>query len=114
MTTPKDKWLSQLRAILTAAGSALTTWGLNDGNNWAPVAGVILALVSLLWGVAFHRDPANPGKIKWSLVRKFFNAAGTALVTYGVINPDKVDSVVALLAVLGPMLASLKWKQLKE
>lgn len=103
----KDQFLGQLRAVLTAGGTALATWGLTDGNQWAPVSGVILAVVSLGWGLLWHRDPANPGKLKWSLVRKLANVTGAALVTYGFVAPGKVDSMVSFLAAFGPLLASL-------
>lgn len=101
----KNQQLGQLRAILLAVGSALTTWGLSDGNQWAPVIGVILAIWSLTWGLLHHKDPANPGTLSWSLVRKLANALGAAAVTYGWCHPDKVDAIVKILPLLGPALA---------
>lgn len=102
----KEQAIGQLREVLTAAGAVLATWGISDGNGWAPAIGAVLALASLLWGVAWHRDKGKPGKVRWTLVRKFVNALGAAAVTYGVLNPDKVQSVDTLLAAIGPVVAS--------
>ena len=96
----KDQFLGQIRAILTAAGSALATWGLDDGNAWAPIVGIILALVSCTWGLLHHRDPATPGVVSWSAVRKLLNLIGSAAVTYGFLNPEKVGSIEAVAAAL--------------
>jgi hypothetical protein len=102
----KEQALGQIRTFLTAAGTVLATWGISDGNGWAPVTGVIVALISLLWGIAFHRDPNNPGKLKWSLLRKFINVAGSAAVTYSFVSQDRVDAMMALVAALGPLAAA--------
>ena len=106
MTTSQK--LGQIRALLTALGSVLTVYGLSDpaGQSWMILIGVIMAFISLTWGVLHHRDPQNPGRISWSLFRKFANLAGTAAVTYGIMHPDRVDSLEVLLAALGPILAS--------
>ncbi len=101
----KEQYLGQIRALLTAAGSALATWGVTDGNAWAPIVGVILALVSVTWGVLHHKDPTTPGVIKWSLVRKAANAIGAAAVTYGLVSPEKVDGSLMVLATLAPFAA---------
>lgn len=101
----KDQFQGQLREVLAAAGTALATWGVSDGHQWDPVAGVIAALVSVTWGVLHHRDPDKPGRLRWSLVRKLANVTGAAVVTYGFVSPEKVDSLLAMLAVIGPMLA---------
>lgn len=102
----KQQKLGQLRAALTAAGTALATWGVNDGNAWAPVVGLVIALVSATWGILHHKDPAKPGSLRWSLVRKAFNAAGAAAITYGWLNPEKVQGMEMLIAALGPLVAS--------
>ena len=47
----KEQTLGQIRFFLTAAGAALATWGVDDGNSWAPLTGVALALISVLWGI---------------------------------------------------------------
>jgi hypothetical protein len=101
----KDQTLGQIRALLTASGSALATWGITDGNAWAPITGALLAIISATWGVLHHKDPARPGVIKWSLVRKAVNAIGTAAITYGLINPEKVDGAEMVLASLAPFAA---------
>jgi hypothetical protein len=84
----------------------LATWGISDGNQWAPVIGVLLALVSATWGILHHRNPATPGRLSWSLVRKLANVAGSAAVTYGLLNQDRVASVTVLIAAIGPLLAA--------
>lgn len=101
----KNQQLGQLRAVLLALGSALATWGFSDRNQWAPIVGIILAGWSLTWGLLHHKDPATPGTLSWSLVRKFANALGAAAVTYGWCHPDKVDSIMKILPLLGPILA---------
>lgn len=102
----KDQTLGQIRAALTAAGTVLATWGINDGNAWAPIVGVVVAAISLTWGLLHHKDPATQGSLKWSLVRKFANVAGSAAITYGLLNPEKVQGIEMMVATLGPLLAS--------
>lgn len=102
----KEQKLGQFRAALTAAGTVLATWGINDGNAWAPLTGLIIAVISATWGVLHHKDPARPGSLKWSLVRKAVNAAGAAAITYGWLNPEKVQGMEMLLAALGPLIAA--------
>ena len=105
----KEQTLGALRAFLTTLGSALATWGLADpaGGAWAPVTGLILAAASLVWGTWFHRDPATPGRLRWSLVRKLGNALFTALVTYGVTSSETAATADLLLANLGPLLVAM-------
>ncbi len=102
----KDQFLGQVRAALTAAGAVLATWGINDGNDWAPITGIVVTFISLSWGWLHHRDPATSTTFKWSLFRKLINVAGSALITYGLLNPEKVQGVEVLIAALGPLLAS--------
>lgn len=102
----KEQALGQLRAFLTALGTILATWGVNDGNQWAPVVGVIIAGYSLTWGLLHHKDPATPGRMSWSLFRKFINIAGSAALTYGVLNPERFSTIGPLVAALGPLLAA--------
>lgn len=104
--------LGQIRAILTALGAALTVWGLHDpsGQAWMPIVGILMAFLSLTWGILHHRDPRKPGRISWSLFRKFLNITGTAAVTYGVMHPERFTSLETLIAALGPILAaSFSW-----
>jgi len=101
----KNQKLGTFRAVLTALGASLATWGVNDGNQWAPVIGAILAIISATWGVLHHCDPSTPSTIRWSLVRKAANAIGSALVTYGALNPEKVAGLEMLIAAFGPLLA---------
>jgi|GEM_PF-5146928 len=103
----KEQALGQLRALLTACGTVLATWGFTDGHQWQPVVGVIMVLYSLTWGLLHHKDPSKPGSLSWSLVRKAVNIIGTALVTYGFVSPEKIESLVPLVAALGPILASM-------
>lgn len=106
----KNQTLGQIRALLTAVGTVLTTWGVSDGNQWAPVVGVIIAGISLTWGWLHHKDPSTPSTLEWSLVRKFVNIAGSAAVTYGILNPDRVGAIATTVAALGPLLAaSYSW-----
>ena len=102
----QQQFLGQLRAVLTAIGTMLATWGLSDGQQWTPVIGIVLALVSLTWGLLHHRDPATPGRLSWSLFRKTLNVCGSAAVAYGLLHPDKLSSMAAVAAALGPLLAS--------
>jgi hypothetical protein len=101
-----DQTLGAVRAILTALGGALAAWGFLAEPLWAPIPGIVLALISVLWGVMIHRDPNKPGKIKWSLVRKLFNATGAGLVVWGVASSDQIDSLMVLLGSLGPLIAT--------
>jgi hypothetical protein len=101
----KSQKLGLLRGLLTSIGAAMATYGINDGQQFLPVIGFILAGVSLGWGVLWHRDPAKPGKIKWSLVRKFANAGLTACATYGWMHPDQASGILMLIANLGPVIA---------
>ncbi len=101
----KQQKLGTFRAVLTALGASLATWGISDGNQWAPVTGAILAVISATWGVLHHRDPATPSTIRWSLVRKAASAIGAALVTYGFLNPERVAGLEMLIASFGPLLA---------
>lgn len=102
----KDQTLGQLRTALTALGTVLATWGINDGNAWAPVTGAILALISVTWGILHHKDTATPGTLKWSLVRKLVNILGSAGITYGFLNSEKVQGIEMLVAAAGPLLAA--------
>lgn len=105
ITMTKSQHLGLLRGILTSIGAALATYGINDGQQFLPVIGFILAGVSLGWGVFWHRDPAKPGKIHWSLVRKFANAGLTAVATYGWMKPEQASDILMVIANLGPFIA---------
>lgn len=77
--------------------------GINDGHDWEPVIGALLGSVSLGTGIIAHW---NSGKaIAFSAFRKFINAVGSGLVTYGVINPDARESTNMIVMALGPVLA---------
>jgi hypothetical protein len=102
----KQQSLGQFRAVLTALGTMLATWGFSDGHDFAPIIGVVLASFSLTWGLFHHKDPSTPGKLSWSLFRKFINVIGSAAVTYGVMHPDKWGGVATFLAAVGPLLAA--------
>lgn len=103
----KEQKLASLRAVMTSAGAMLATWGFTDpaSGAWMPVVGIVIAAVSAGWGVVFHRDPDNPGKLRWSLVRKLANATGTALVTYGFVSDGKAESMMDFIGTIGPFLA---------
>lgn len=101
----KSQHLGVLRAVLTSLGAVLATYGIQDGNAWLPVIGVILTGFSLGWGVIWHKDPAKPGKLKWSLLRKFSNAVLSACATYGWMHPDQASGVLMLVSNLGPLIA---------
>jgi len=103
----REQTLGQIRAALTALGTVLATWGISDGHQWAPAAGIIVALISVTWGLLHHRNPTTPGRLSWSLVRKTWNIIGTAALTYGYLNPEKVHGVEILLAACGPLLATV-------
>lgn len=101
----KQQKLGALRALLTAIGASLATWGFDDGNSWAPATGALIAIISATWGVLHHKDPNVPSTIRWSLVRKAVNALGAAAATYGYLNPEKVAGIEMVVATLGPVLA---------
>lgn len=104
----KQQKLGQLRALLTAAGTFIAAWGYNDpsGQDWQPIVGIFVAFVSITWGLLHHRDPDKSGTIKWSLVRKLANSAGSAAIGYGAVHPDKVANAEMFIAALGPLLAA--------
>lgn len=102
----QSQYLGIIRAFLTSLGAALLTFGITDGHAFLPIVGIVLSIVSLGWGVLWHRDPKKPGKIKWSLVRKFCNSVTSALATYGFLHPDQVSGLMMLIATLGPLLAA--------
>jgi hypothetical protein len=102
----KDQLKGQFRAVLLALGTMLATLGFSDGNNWMPVVGIILAGWSLTWGLLHHKDPANPGTLSWSLLRKFVNAIGSAALAYGYKHPEQINAIMAFVAALGPLAAA--------
>ncbi len=105
----KEQMLGQLRAVLSALGSAIAVWGFTDpaGEDWQGAVGAILIAVSLVWGLVHHRDPGAPGRLSWSLLRKLVNVLGTMAVTYGFLHPEKVEVIGVIVASLGPLFASL-------
>ncbi len=106
----KNQYLGQLRAVLTALGTMLATWGWSDGHEFTPIIGVLLTGFSLTWGWLHHKDPSTPGKMSWSLFRKFINVLCTAAATYGFLHQDKVGAIASFLAALGPLIAArLSW-----
>jgi hypothetical protein len=102
-----DQKLGQLRALFTTLAGVLVAWGVNDGHNWMPIVGVLLAVTSLAGGIRAHLDPAKPGKLAWSLIRKALNAGGAAAVTYGALSADQAANLALFLGALGPILASV-------
>lgn len=96
--------LGQIRVLLTALSGVLITWGITDGHGWAPITGIIMAALSLGIGIRRH---LHTGSLPWSLVRKLANASGAAAVTYGVLHPEQMDKILALIAAMGPLLAGV-------
>lgn len=102
----KAQTLGQIRTALTALGTVLATWGITEGHAWAPIVGIIIALLSATWGLLHHKNATTPGTLKWSLVRKTVNILGSAGITYGFLNTEKVQGIEMLVAALGPLLAA--------
>jgi hypothetical protein len=96
---PKSKLLGTANELLMAIGAALITFGVNATQSHIETgAGLILAILSLV--LTFQRHE-GADLIK-SGVRKVLSAAGGAAVAFGLVTPDKVE---ALMAVVGPILA---------
>lgn len=94
----RDKLLGQARELLTAGAAILTAYGYTNDQYVALWSGVVIALVSLIFGVMKHE-----GRQKlWSLGRKVINVGGAVAVHHGLTNPDQM---AALLGILGPLLA---------
>lgn len=97
--------MGRIRALLTTIGTILIAYGVNDGQGWEPVIGAVMAVGSLGWGTWLHFGTKTSASLSWSLVRKTVNSVGSALVTYGIVEPDKVSSILMAVGALGPVLA---------
>lgn len=94
-----SKILGTANELLMAVGAALITYGVNVTNSQVEVgAGLLLAVLSLVLTVTRHQ---GVDLIK-SSVRKVLSAGGGAAVAFGVMTPEKVE---ALMAILAPVLA---------
>lgn len=102
----KDQHLGLLRAALLAFGAGLATFGVCDNIQWQAILGCIMALISMGWGLWWHRDPNTPGMLKWSLVRKLVNGLGSVAAVYGYKHPEKIAAITQFVAAIGPLLAA--------
>lgn len=96
----KEQILGQLRELLTAGAAAFVTFRSIDGFDPQAAIAAIVAVIALIWGIW---EKQSWGVVA-SLVRKAFSAAGSALVTYGIMTGDQN---AAIAGVLGPAIALL-------
>lgn len=50
----QEQVLSVTRDLLQIVGTFLTTYGLMSSTQWAPVAGGVLMIVPVVWGIINH------------------------------------------------------------
>lgn len=108
----KDQYLGLLREALTAVGVLLVTLGFTSlsreaGPDGATVAqlgiGAILALVSLVWGIAVHED----ADVIKTLTRKVLSSLAGFLVGVGWLSPEKANAIFGLLLTFLPIAWSI-------
>ncbi len=82
--------LGLVREFLAAVSAALIAYGVGSDALWQEVAGGVIALITLIWGITHHT-----GAEAWfSLVRKVLSSVAGVLVLQGTISADKMDLVV--------------------
>lgn len=115
----KDTFLSALRAVLTMAGSYLLGHNLFgrtiDVNIWQEIAGAIVAVASIVWGIV--DKPASIEGIQ-SAVRSVFISISGVLLSLGVVTQQTLDSVLAIILAILPVIQShtskVKVKQIAD
>lgn len=108
MTPPRgmtrESLLGVVRELMAAVGGAMVAWGVQSEPWWPEVSGVLVAVVSLVWGIR-----ANEGvEAVLTLVRKAISAAGGAAVATGVMTPEKAAAAVGVFGALVSVLWTLK------
>ena len=101
----KERFLGQLRELLTAGASALIAYNIIDsGFDATSLVAAVVAIATVVWSILSHDGLSRI----ISLVRKALSASGGALVAYGLMTDAQST---ALLAISGPVLAMLgSWK----
>jgi hypothetical protein len=98
----KEQLLGLSRELLGALGGALATFGVSaSGSQIETVTGLVMVLISIVWALK-----ANEGKeVLFTLFRKALSVAGGVGVAFGLLTPEKLE---ALIAVVAPIIA-LVW-----
>lgn len=103
----KETGLSILRSVLTAVGAYLMgkffLGSTIDNNLWGGIAAGVVTAVSIVWG--FWDKSINAEKLESGL-RSIIITFGTLLVGSGVIKSEVLDSVLAVISLLIPVLLS--------
>lgn len=103
----KETGLSILRSVLTAVGAYLMgkffLGSTIDNNLWGGIAAAVVTSVSIVWG--FVDKSINAEKLESGL-RSVIITFGTLLVGSGVIKSEVLDSVLAVISLLIPVLLS--------
>lgn len=94
----KDQLLGLIRELSNTVGAALVTYGILSGEMMQLALGLVMCIASLFFAIA-NREGKD---IVFTLIRKLLSAGGGVAIALGVITPDKIE---ALVAVVGPMLA---------
>lgn len=112
----KDTILSILRTILTLVGTYMVGRHLFgqvvDGAIWEQVAGAILGVGSIAWGII---DKSATVESIQSALRSAVIVVGGLLVSSGKLKDDTLTAIVGLVTTLVPVLLSfMTKKQVKQ
>ena len=103
----KEIVLSVVRSILTAVGAYLMgkffLGSTIDNNLWGGIAASVVTAVAIVWGII--DKSINAEKLESGL-RSIVITFGTLLVGSGVIKSEVLDSVLAVVSLLIPVLLS--------
>lgn len=89
--------------VAAAVVAALVVFGVISSSYAAPIAGVILAGVTLLYAIIHSESNIR------TVIYVFCAAVGAMFVTMGTISDDESDALLAVVApVLGITLAAAK------
>lgn len=112
-----DTLLSIIRTAMTLAGSYVLGHNLLghtiDASLWQEIMGAAMAVGGTIWGIC--DKPATIEGLQ-SAIRSIVLAVGGVLMALGVVNQQNLDTVLALLLAVIPMIQShtskVKVKQL--
>lgn len=97
----KEQVFSLIRHILSAVGGILVGKGLLDDSTLTTIVGAVIALVGLIWSIIDHTYTL--GSVE-GVVRQILTALGGFLVFKGIIKPEQVETWVAVILALLPII----------